>query len=315
MIIGIDLGGTKIAGALANRRGRVLMDINIPTEASKGKKRVIENIKKAVDTLQRSKNARIRAIGIGVPGPIIYSKGIVIEPPNLPGWKKVHLKEVLEKEFKVPVYVDNDANCAALAEARFGAGKKAGDFIYMTVSTGIGGGIIIDHELYRGASGSAGEIGHTIVEHSHGLKCGCGNTGCLEAQASGTAIKKRTGLSAMAIHLKAQQGDKSALKEIETVAHYLGIGIANLVNVFNPELVVIGGGLSNMGELLLKPVRKEVKRYALTLPAKDVKIVRAKLGSDSGMLGAVALCLPHPPRLRRGPPSPFHGEGRKNKNT
>ena len=290
MIIGIDLGGTKIEAALATPGGRIITDVNIPTEAYKGKTQVINNIKKAVNALIRGQHAKISCLGIGVPGPILYDKGIVIEPPNLPGWKRVNLKKILEKEFKVPVHLDNDANCAALAEAYFGAGKYACHFIYITISTGIGGGIIIDRKLYRGAIGAAGEFGHMIID-SKGYTCGCGNVGCFEAQASGTAIKKRAGMDAIAVELAARQGDKKALRVIEETAHYLAIGIANLVNIFNPEIVVLGGGVSKMRELLLVPIRRQFKKYALTLPSKNVKIVRAKLGDKAGVLGAIAICL------------------------
>jgi glucokinase len=290
MIIGVDLGGTKIAAALAYTTGKVITDLTLPTEAQKGKKQVIQNLIKAIHTLAKGNKAKISCIGVGVPGPILYEKGIVIEPPNLPGWKKVNLKKILEKEFNVPIHLDNDANCAALAEAKFGAGKRARHFIYMTISTGIGGGIIIDRKLYRGAIGAAGEFGHMKID-SKGYTCGCGNVGCLEALASGTAIKRRSGMDAIAVELAARQGDKEAMKVINTTAHYLAIGIANLVNIFNPEMVILGGGVSKMRELLLHPIRKEFKKYALTLTAKNVKIVRASLGSESGMLGAVALCL------------------------
>lgn len=290
MIIGIDLGGTKIAGVLATPSGKVLMDVNIPTEASKGKKKVIGNIKKAIHMLKNSHKVKLKAIGIGVPGPILYEKGIIIEAPNLPGWKRVNIKKILEKEFKIPVFVDNDANCAALAEAWFGAGKFARNFIYMTVSTGIGGGIIIDKKIYRGATGSAGEFGHMKIE-AHGPKCGCGKHGCLEALASGSALKRKTGVEALSLELAARQGDKKAQQAIQEIAHYLAIGISNLVNIFNPEMVIIGGGLSNMRELLICPIKKEFKNYVLSVPAKSVKIVRAKLGTNAGVLGAAALCL------------------------
>ena len=290
IIIGIDLGGTKIAAAASDECGCILSEIIVPTEANKGKKQVVLNIVKAIECLSHSLKSKISSIGIGVPGPIDYKKGLVINPPNLPGWKKVNLKEELSKFFKVPIFIDNDANCAALGEALFGAGQKANDFIYITVSTGIGGGIIIDRKIYRGANGSAGEFGHMIID-PNGYKCGCGNHGDLEAMASGTSIRTRSGEDAMAIHIKAQQGDKKAIKVINETAYYLGIGIANLVNIFNPELVVVGGGLSNMGELLLKPTRQEFNKHALALPKKSVKIVRAKLRARAGLLGAIALCL------------------------
>ncbi|MBI5700566.1 ROK family protein [Candidatus Saganbacteria bacterium] len=287
---GIDIGGTKIASAIADSNGKIVSDINVPTHADQGKTKVIANIIKSVKTLIAGNKVKVSAIGIGAPGPIIYDKGIIINPPNLSGWKKVNLKSILEDEFNMPVYVDNDANCAALGEALFGAGVNAKDFLYITVSTGIGGGIIIDRKIYRGKNGSAGEFGHMIIDPS-GYKCGCGNYGDLEAMASGTSIRKRSGDDAMAIHIKAGQGDKKALKVIDETTKYLGMGLANLINIFNPELVVVGGGLSNMGELLLKPTRKYAKEYSLPLPYSSVKIVRAKLGSNSGVMGAIALCL------------------------
>jgi glucokinase len=290
MLIGIDLGGTKIAGVLITKTGQILMDVQIPTEAYKGKAQVLTNIEKAIDMLIKSKKANIKAIGIGAPGPILYEKGIVVEAPNLPGWKRVPLKKILEQHFNTSVFVDNDANCAALAEAHFGAGKEARDFIYLTVSTGIGGGIIINRSLYRGAKGAAGEFGHMIID-PRGPQCGCGKHGCFEAMASGSALKKKTGMDALSIELAARQGDKDAQKAIRDIASCLALGIANLVNIFNPEMVIIGGGLSNMRELLITPIRQEFKQYALTLPAKTVKIVKAKLGTKAGVLGAAALCL------------------------
>lgn len=290
MIIGIDLGGTKIAGVLIDPSGKIIMDVQVPTEAAKGRDQVVKKLKKAIRMLLHGHKEEVTCIGIGAPGPILYEKGIVIEPPNLPGWKRVNLKKILESEFKIPVSVDNDANCAALAEARFGAGRRARHFIYMTVSTGIGGGIIIDRNIYRGAQGSAGEVGHMIID-PNGPLCGCGKYGCLEALASGSAIQKRSGMNPIALELAARQGDKEAVNVISDMAHYLAIGIANLVNIFNPELVIIGGGLANMQEMLFTPVRREFKKYALSLPANSVRIVRAKLKSKSGALGAAALCL------------------------
>jgi glucokinase len=291
MIIGLDLGGTKLAGIICTPDGKIQMDVQVPTEAAKGKAQVIANIKKAIRMLKESRKTTIRAIGIGAPGPILYDKGIVVEAPNLPGWHHVNLKKILEKEFRVPVFVDNDANCATLAEAHFGAGKNVTNFIYVTVSTGIGGGIIINKELYRGIQGCAGEFGHMKIIPEGGPLCGCGRTGCLEALASGSAMKRESGIDAIALELAARQGDLKAQAVIRQAAHYLAIGIANLVNIFNPQLVIIGGGVSNMRELLLDPIHEELKNYALALPAKNVKIVRAKLGTKAGVLGAAALCL------------------------
>jgi glucokinase len=288
MIIGIDLGGSKIAGVLTTHTGKILMETKIPTEASQGKKHVFNNIKKTIQVLTHSEKSKIEAIGIGAPGPIIYEKGIVVEAPNLPGWKKVPLKQIFEKEYKVPILVENDANCAALAEARFGAGKFAKNFIYITVSTGIGGGIIIDRKIYHGAIGCAGEIGHMKID-LNGPKCGCGKHGCIEAISR--QIRKKTGMNSMALELAAKHGNKTAINAINELAFYLGVGISNLVNILNPELVVIGGGLSNMKNLLFVPLRKEFKKQVLALPGRSVKIVRAKLGTQAGVLGAAALCM------------------------
>jgi glucokinase len=267
------------------------MDVQVPTEAAKGQAQVIANIKKAIRMLKESRKTSIRAIGIGAPGPILFDKGIVVEAPNLPGWHHVNLKKILEKEFKVPVFVDNDANCAALAEAKFGAGKNVQNFIYVTVSTGIGGGIIIDRKLYHGIQGSAGEFGHMKIIPEGGPLCGCGRTGCLEALASGSAMKRESGIDALALELAARQGDPKAQAVIRQAAHYLAIGVGNLINIFNPQLVIIGGGVSNMRELLIDPVREEIKQHALKLPVRHVKVVRAKLGTKAGVLGAAALCL------------------------
>lgn len=290
MFIGIDLGGTKIAGGLVDRSGRVVFDLNVPTEAAKGKARVIANLKRVIDTLMKAKKVKIEAIGIGAPGPIDFARGTVVEAPNLPGWRNVNLRQVIRNEFKLPVFVDNDANCAALAEAKFGAGKKARDFIYLTVSTGIGGGIIIDRKLYRGARGAAGEFGHIILNANASIEAGR-RVGSFEQLASGTAMKHNFGIDAIAAHLAAPQGDKRAIEAIKSTTEYLAVGIASLVNVFNPELVIVGGGLSNMWADLFVPVKKKFRRYCLKLPAESVKVVRAKLQADAGVIGAAALCL------------------------
>jgi glucokinase len=209
--------------------------------------------------------------------------------------------------------LDNDANLSALGEWRFGGGKGFSDLIYITVSTGIGGGIIAGGKLYRGACGTAGEVGHMTIE-VNGPRCNCGNTGCWEALASGTALAReavrqiREGattsiielvegdlskVDARIVSLAAQQGDEIAKQLVSRLSYYLGVGLANLVNIFNPELILIGGGLVKMGDLLLEPAIKIVKERAFSTSANAVSIKPALLGSDSGVLGAVALVLEH----------------------
>lgn len=292
-IIGIDLGATKIYTAIANLKGKILKEVQIPTEAKKGKNAVVSNICKSVDIVlkaQHGKLKEVKSIGIGSPGTVNFKEGIVYDPPNLPGWKKVPLRNILKRKFKTTILVDNDANLAALAEGKFGAGKGIENFIYVTISTGIGGGIIIDGKLYRGAEGAAGEVGHMTIL-SEGPKCGCGKLGHLEALASGIAIKRISGLDAIEFGKKTRQGNKKAKKILKDITNYLGIGLANLTNIFNPELIIIGGGISNMGNLLFSPLRRAIKKYSMPLPGKKVKLIKARLGRRIGVTGAIALCL------------------------
>lgn len=289
-VIGVDLGGTKIAAALANTKGKTVKEVTIPTEAGKGHKEVIENIKNAVYRAADKKIKEVGAIGIGAPGTVDYENGIVMHPPNLPGWKEINLKKLLKEEFGIPVLVDNDANCAALAELEFGAGIDAKNFVYVTISTGIGGGIVINRKIYRGAIGAAGEVGHISI-NKDGKKCSCGQHGHLEGLAAGGAIHRHYGVTAIEVEEGAKNKKQWAFKIINEVADTIGLGFANIVNILNPELIIVGGGLSNMGELLLQPIRFALRKYALPLPCSSVKIVRAKLGTKSGIRGAIALAL------------------------
>ena len=283
-IIGIDLGGTKIAAALADTKGKILNKITIPTQAKKGPKTVLANVKKAI-RLAMSKHGRIGKIGVSAAGPIDYKTGAIKNPPNLP-FKILNLKQELRKAFKVPVYIENDANAAALAELKYGAGKSCKNFIFVTISTGIGGGIIIDKKLYRGVDGSAGEIGHMVID-KNGKRCGCGMPGDLEVLGSGRAFKP----SPIKVEKAARSGKSWAKKEIDKVARNLGLGFAGIINIFNPEMIIVGGGVSNLGELLLKPLRKYAKQYALPLPGKTVKIVGARFKNEAALMGAVTICL------------------------
>ncbi|MBU0686578.1 MAG: ROK family protein [Candidatus Margulisbacteria bacterium] len=312
-VIGVDLGGTKISAALADHKGNLIQQIKVPTQASLGKNAVINNMVRTINELILVKGIKlnqIKAIGVGAPGPVLVDKGIVENPPNLTGWKRVNLKRILQKKLHCKVILENDANLAALAEARVGAGQGIKNFVYITVSTGIGGGIIINGDLYRGANGAAGEVGHFIVDQT-GNKCGCGNLGCLEAMASGLAMRKIAvrklreryskilelvdgdidRVDAEVIARAAKAGDALAKEIIHEIVDVLAKGFAGIVNILNPSLIVVGGGLANIGSLLFTPLNKRVKKYALPTTGRAVKVIKAKLGDHAGVIGAIQVCL------------------------
>lgn len=316
LILGVDLGGTKIATALATAQGEILARGRRPTPAQAGPDAVIKSICATIDKILAAKNlepSQLLGIGIAAAGIIDSDKGKVISSPNLPGWHEVPLGDAVEQRFGIPVYLGNDATLAALGEWRFGLKKGIANLIYITVSTGIGGGIIAGGKLYTGACGVAGEIGHMTID-VNGPKCNCGNIGCWETLASGTALAREavkqirggaktsiielvngdiSKIDAKVVSLAAKQGDELAKELISRLGYYFGIGLVNLVNIFNPELILIGGGVAKMGDLLLQPAIKIVKERAFSTPAATVEIKPALLGDDSGILGAVAFVLEH----------------------
>ncbi len=314
LVLAVDLGGTKIAVALVSRDGNILAMQRTPTLADEGQKAVIERIFRAIDGfLDASKTtlSQLAGIGFSAPGPIDMETGTVTESPNLPGWQNVPLRDIVQDKYKIPTSLIHDATAAALAEHRLGAGKGVRDLVYITVSTGIGGGIIIDGKLYTGAKGTAGEIGHMTID-ANGPRCSCGNTGCLEVLASGTAMAREArkrleagevsllsqlaggnpeNITAETIALAAERGDRLAGEVILQAATYLGIGMANLVNILNPEMIIVGGGVANMGDRLLKPAIEVVRERAFKLPARTVRIVRAGLSGNAELLGAAMFAL------------------------
>ena len=314
LLIGIDLGGTKISTALVDAAGRIIARDYRETQATEGQKAVIERMVDAAHHVLGEAGiapAQVTAAGVCAPGPIDSRIGVVTAPPNLPGWKNVPLKQLIEEALSITTFLENDANAAALGEHRFGAGRGMQNMIYVTASTGIGGGLVLNGQLYSGATGAAGEIGHMTVL-PWGPYCGCGNRGCLEALASGTAIARdgrelvRRGVPTLIADLAAgnpervtaklvaEAADKGDIEAQEILAEamtYLGVGMANLVNLFNPELIVIGGGLTNMGEGLFGPVRRAIERRAFPAAVRAVKVVPAELGDDVGVLGAVAAAM------------------------
>ena len=313
LIAGVDLGGTQIRAALADGEGRILRRTSCLTLAEEGLESVIGRIKGAVyEVMGSTDRGQVQGIGVVAPGPVDPRKGVIMKAPNLSGWKNVPLKDLVEEEFGLPVFVGNDANSAALAEQRFGAGQGIADLIYITVSTGIGGGIIADNRLLLGAQGFAGEVGHQTIE-AYGPRCNCGNIGCLEALAAGPAIARRArqliragigmGIADLAggdldkvtakeVNQAAQAGDPIAIEIFRQAGFYIGVGIVNLLHLFNPGLIVIGGSVAKAGDLLFEPIRATVRERAMaSYYWENTPIVPATLGDDVGLLGAVALVL------------------------
>ena len=319
-VVGIDIGGTKLATVVADSTGRILNKVRKPTLAEKGPEYALQLLFDMVgETIRQAglEQAAISAIGVSCGGPLDTKTGIVYSPPNLPGWDALPLKAQLEAEFQMPVTLENDANASALAEYRFGGGRGYDAVLYMTMSTGIGGGIVIDGQVYHGANDSAGEVGHQILL-PNGPDCGCGKRGCLEALCSGPAIARRA-RAAIRKHLAgesesttalldlanghiqdvksehvleaARRNDGLALRLVEETAYYMGWGIANLVNILNPDIVLLGTIAVAAGDLLLNPIRKRVSEFAMTRPAAAVKIAPAQLGDTLGDLAAVALVV------------------------
>jgi len=312
LFIGIDLGGTKIGTGLVGGDGRIIAHDYEPTRAVEGQRAVIGRMLDGARRVMAQAGvhgSQVAAVGIGAPGFLDIEAGVVVAPPNLPGWERVPLKQLIEDQLGISTFLENDANAAALGEYRFGAGRGAEHMIYVTASTGIGGGLILDGKLYHGESGGAGEIGHMTIMPD-GPRCGCGNHGCLEALASGTAIARVARervtrgaptlianlaegdperITAKLVAEAAGQGDEVAEDILAEAMNYLGIGMANLVNLFNPQVIVIGGGLTNIGEKLFGPVRQVIDRRAFRATAQAVRVAPAELGDNVGVLGAAAV--------------------------
>ncbi|AJA49256.1 glucokinase [Clostridium pasteurianum DSM 525 = ATCC 6013] len=307
-VIGIDLGGTKISGALSDVDGNVLSQYTISTNAFEGEevvlKRIISVIEKVLSDGEKVPED-IKTIGIGSPGPLDAQKGIIITTPNLP-FKNFKLVDPIKEKFKIPTYLDNDANVGAIGEFVFGAGQGTKNMIYITVSTGVGGGAILNGQIYRGNTCNALEMGHMTVEKD-GPQCNCGNYGCVEALASGTAIgriakeailrgedtilKSYENVTSYEVFQAAKQGDAVASRILDTSLNYLGICVANMITIFDPEMVIIGGGVSKGGDIVFDKVKEVVNTRCFKAMAESCRIVPAGLGTDAGVMGAVALAV------------------------
>ena len=308
---GLDLGATKILSLVVDAADSVLAEDIRPTLGAEGPDAVIARMAASLrESLSKAglSEQQLTAVGVSAPGPVDHVHGVVTYPPNLPGWRDVPLASRLQQALGVPCFLENDANAAAVAEHRFGAGRGARHMLFITVSSGVGGGIIIDGALYRGVSGGAGEVGHIILNED-GPPCGCGRRGCLEVYSSGLAIARdgnelaaknpdsrlariaaeNPPLTAEAIHRAARDGDRVAREIIAGAGYRLGEGIASLINILNPELIVLGGSLIKMGDIYLGPMREAAASGAFPQHWRDVRIVEVALGDQSPALGAASL--------------------------
>jgi glucokinase-like ROK family protein len=316
-VAGVDLGATSIDVALADLGGALLERRSEPANVSDGPQPVLNRIcALLLQLLQRRGIApeQVYAIGIGVPGPVQFSTGLLIAPPLMPEWDAYPIRATLRQTFTAArVVVDNDVNVMALGELRSGAGVGVENFIVIKIGTGIGAGIVCQGQVYRGSDGCAGDVGHICVD-PHGPVCRCGNVGCVEAMAAGPPIAARAlsvaqsggsailaaraqsnggALSAEDVGAAAAAGDRAAMEIIQDSGRMIGEALAGLVNFFNPRLLLLGGGVSNIGHQLLSSIRQTVLRRSPPLSTKDLRIDYAKLGRDAGLLGAIALALEH----------------------
>lgn len=309
----IDLGGTQIRVALSDGDLNLSGVVKEPSDHSRGPDSIVAQVHRMLQESLAKTGTPASALRRGVvasPGPLDTETGIVHGAPNMPGWEnEVPLRAIMEDSLHIPVQPVNDANVAAVGEFRRGAGRGTRNMVYLTVSTGIGGGVIVDGRLLEGSRGMAGEIGHMTID-MHGPMCKCGNIGCLEILASGTNIGRRfrealagggesivatwlDGREATAADVSraAAEGDDLASQVWSDCIRALGFGVVSSIHIFNPDIVVLGGGVTNAGDMLFDPVRAVVERHAMALPRAGVRIVRAEMRDDAGLFGAASLAV------------------------
>lgn len=311
-VVGIDIGVTHMLMGVADFSAQVLHEINIPFNIEQGPESGLALVDKTLMALLSQAGIMIDsvlAIGVGVPGPVVAEKGAVSEPPVMPGWHNYPIRDHLESLWNCPVSLNNDAEMGALGEGAYGAGRGEDHLAYIKVGSGIGSGFLLNGRIYCGVSGSAGEIGHITVD-PQGPVCTCGNRGCLEVFSGGQAIAQlaqeamrlngRTQLSSLAsidqitakdVALAAQRGDLLAQQILTRAGAHLGTAVANLINLLNPGMVVIGGGVSQIGDLFLEPIRKAVNERSLQAAVQNVRITAAVLGQRSSLMGSVAQAI------------------------
>src|SRR3954468_9134243 len=297
-VLGLDIGGTKLAAGVVDEEGVVHSFVVAPSRAEEGPERTLDRLFELAWRAVAESGVeweQIRAVGIGCGGPLDAERGVLIAPPHLPGWRNVPVNALARRVFRRPITLENDATAAAAAEHRWGAGAAVRNMVYLTISTGVGGGVVIDGSLYRGSMGNGGELGHVTIDW-HGRPCrGCGRRGCLEAYVSGTSITERTqeaGLEntgADEVAAGARAGDPIATAVWDETIEALACGLTSIVNLFEPELVVLGGGVSRSGEQLIGPAREGVRASTMKPAGEGADIVASAFGDHVGVAGAAAI--------------------------
>lgn len=315
MLVGVDVGGTKIASGIVDEKGNISNRTRYPTDASSPESTINSIVHAIEDTIINfgGDHSNISAVGLGIPGKVDLEKGIGILSVNLK-WRNIPVTSMLEEQLHIPCFIENDVKAATLGEIRYGAGQLFRNLIYLSVGTGIAAGVVINGEIYKGSSGMAGEIGHAVIE-PNGPRCKCGTRGCLEAVATGPAIAAQASAAIQAgtdtilkemasqndeqlttemVVQAATQGDRVALAALEEAGHYLGKAIFNLILYYDPQLVLLGGGVANAGSLILNPIRRELENMMLwSFSAREIinpdKVVLSQLGQDVAILGAAAV--------------------------
>jgi glucokinase len=276
-VIGIDIGGTKIACARVSEELEIIESTFLPTLASQGFDASLAQVFRAIDSCI---TADVEAIGICAPGPLNPKTGVILNPPNLPGWINIPLAAMIQAKYSVPCVVENDANAAGLAETLFGAARGCASVLYVTLSTGIGAGLIFNGKIYHGKNGFAGEGGHVSIDYRSAITCNCGTPGCIEALASGTALAVR-GLNPAALNDN----------QLDEMATMLGAWLGSLVSLLDPDIIVVGGGMAQIGSPLIDKLRRIVPTRTINQFASEIPIVPAQLAANSGVLGAASVAL------------------------
>jgi glucokinase len=307
--VGVDLGGTNIKIGIVSQKGKLIKKTSVKSFADRGPQAVIDQIKKGIYEILEKNKLNIEGIGIGSPGVVSIKKGTVENPPNFPGWNKINLGKFIESEFKKNVWIENDANAAAIGEMIFGAGKKYESFIMITLGTGVGGGVVFNKKIFRGEYGAAGEIGHMTIDYK-GPQCNCGAIGCIEAFVGNNYLIRRVKedlkgnnqtiiwqliendiekLSPIIIQQAAEKEDPFAKMVIHNMGLHIGAALASVSNLLDISTFIIGGGVAGFGEPLLKSIGSSLTARVLTPLKKRVRILPAKLKNNAGIKGASAL--------------------------
>lgn len=307
--LGVDIGGTNIKLGIVSEKGEIILSSMVPTNRKGGPEEVISQLKKGIAEIIFENEIKIEGIGIGAAGSVSSQKGTVSNPPNVPGWKVINIVEIIKEEFNIPVFIDNDANAAAIGEMLYGAGKFFNSFALVTLGTGVGGGLILNRRIYQGDTGAAGEIGHISVDHN-GRMCNCGSKGCVEAYVGNhylmdivkeelaehqgskilDIINKNTDLlTPKIINEAASSGDEYALQIIEKVGFYVGVALSSVGNLLDVDTFIIGGGVSAFGVPLLNSIKRTIEQNVLKALKDRIKVVPAMLKNEAGIIGSSSL--------------------------